>query len=102
MGWDSQRPISLQALAATRAGEGNVSGSSTAFSVLGLWPRLERFLKKPWLGKVRSAGLYVRNVFPAMPILIRLPIGCWWLAWNNHLGHHLLSRGFEEPEYAFV
>jgi FkbM family methyltransferase len=68
----------------------------------GLLPRLGRFLKKPWLGQVRAAGLYARNVFPALPIPIRLPNDYWWLAWNNHLGHHLLTGGFEEPEYAFV
>src|ERR1700730_17874614 len=102
MGWDSQRSVALQALATTGAGEGHVSGSVTASSQLGLLPRLGRFLKKPWLEQVRAASLYARNVFPATPVPIRLPIGYWWLAWNNHLGHHLLSDGFEEPEYAFV
>jgi FkbM family methyltransferase len=76
--------------------------AASASSQPGLWPRLGRFLKKPWLGQVRAAGLYARNVFPAMPIPIRLPNGYWWLAWNNHLGDHLLAGGFEEPEYAFV
>jgi len=79
-----------------------VSGSATASSQLGLLLRLGRFLKKPWLEQVRSAGLYARNVFPSLPIPIRLPIGYWWLAWNNHLGYQLLASGFEEPEYAFV
>src|SRR6266566_2079570 len=99
---DSQCSVSLQALAATGAGEGHVSGSATASSQLGLLLRLGRFLKKPWLEQVRSAGLYARNVFPSLPIPIRLPIGYWWLAWNNHLGYQLLASGFEEPEYAFV
>ena len=68
----------------------------------GFLPRLRRFLGRPWLEQVRAAGLYARSVIPALPIPIRLPIGCWWLAWNNHLGDHLLGGGFEEPEYAFV
>jgi FkbM family methyltransferase len=76
--------------------------SGSAAPQLGLLPRLGRFVKKPWLEKIRAAGLYVRNIFPSMPILVRLPIGYWWLAWNNDLGHHLLSHSFEEPEYAFV
>jgi FkbM family methyltransferase len=76
--------------------------AASASSQPGLLPRLERFLKKPWLGQVRAAGLYSRNVFPAMPIPIRLPNGYWWLAWNNYLGDHLLAGSFEELEYAFV
>jgi FkbM family methyltransferase len=69
---------------------------------MGLLSRLGRFLKKPWLTQVRTACLYSRKIIPGLPVPIRLPIGYWWLAWNNHLGYQLLSDGFEEPEYAFV
>jgi FkbM family methyltransferase len=79
-----------------------VSDSVFAPSHVGFLTRLGRFLKKPWLMQVRTAGLYSRHLYPSTPIPIRLPIGTWWLAWDNHLGHHLLSDGFEEPEYAFV
>jgi FkbM family methyltransferase len=68
----------------------------------GFLPRLRRFLGRPWLEQVRAAGLYARSVIPALPIPIRLPIGCWWLAWSSQLGDQLLGGGFEEPEYAFV
>ena len=68
----------------------------------GLLSRLGRFLRKPWAEQVRNACLFSREIIPSMPIPIRLPIGCWWLAWNNHLGDELLADGFEEPEYAFV
>jgi FkbM family methyltransferase len=79
-----------------------VTDSAFVHSHVGFLTRLGRFLKKPWLMQVRTVGLYSRHLYPSTPIPIRLPIGIWWVAWDNHLGYHLLTDGFEEPEYAFV
>jgi FkbM family methyltransferase len=68
----------------------------------GFLPRMGRFLRQPWPGKIRAMGLFARNVFPNIPIPVRTHSGQWCLAWQNDLGNHFLAGDFEEPEYAFV
>jgi len=79
-----------------------VSPEVAATSRIANWPRLRRFVDKPWPEKVRSAGLYCRNAFPNLPIPVRLPFGSWWLAWQNDLGNHVLAGDYESAEYTFV
>ncbi len=71
-------------------------------SRLSFWPRLRRYLKRPLPEKIRAVLSYVRHWIPGLPIPVRLPSGHWWLAWNNHLGEHLLEGRFEEADYTFV
>ena len=64
--------------------------------------RVRRFLDKP--GRMRYIALAnrVRQMFPGMPIPLRLPFGAWWLAENSALDHELIHHGFESAEIDFV
>jgi FkbM family methyltransferase len=68
----------------------------------GFFPRLRRFLGKPWPAKICAAGQFARRVLPTLPIPARLPSGLWYVAWQNDLGNQFLTGAFEEFEYAFV
>jgi hypothetical protein len=55
--------------------------------VLRFLQRLHRFLRKPWLEKVRSLRYRFKRLWnkavPFMPLPTRLPWGDYWLAYND-------------------
>ena len=64
--------------------------------------RVGRFLVSPARKKYITLANRARRVFPDMPILLRLPIGAWWLAENSALDHELIYGEFEKMETQFV
>lgn len=64
--------------------------------------RLRRFLQKPWREKAGSVLFRWVQVFPGIPIPVRLPFGGWWLARNDFVGAALFHGGFETTECSFV
>jgi len=71
--------------------------------VQSVWtPRLRRFLARSWPERIRAAGLQARAICPKLPIPVRISPDLWFLAWQDHLGDHVLAGDYEEPELAFV
>ncbi len=68
----------------------------------GVARRIGRFLASPLRKKYVTVALRARQVFPEMPIPLRLPYGAWWLAEQSALDHELMYNGFEETEICFV
>jgi FkbM family methyltransferase len=66
------------------------------------FPRAWRFLQKPLHEKSRSFYARWRQVFPHVPVPVRLPFGAWWIARNDSIGETLSYDGFENPERCFV
>jgi FkbM family methyltransferase len=64
--------------------------------------RIQRFLRKPARTQYISLAQHSRNVFPEMPIPLRLAFGAWWLAGRGALDHELIYNGFEATETGFV
>jgi FkbM family methyltransferase len=69
---------------------------------MSLWRRVARFAKKPYREKRIKVGLWWTQVFPRMPLLIRLPGGQWWLVRNDVCGRAVLQGKFERAELEFV
>lgn len=64
--------------------------------------RIQRFLTSPVRRKYITLALRARQIFPDMPIPLRLPFGAWWMAQQGALDHDLMYNGFEDTELAFV
>jgi len=64
--------------------------------------RVGRFLASSMRRKYITLALRARQVFPEMPIPLRLPFGAWWLAEKGALDHELMYDGFEKREVRFV
>ena len=69
---------------------------------LGVFGRARRFIHKPGNEQMRSILVRWAQVFPGVPLPMRLPTGLWWLAEKDFLGIAILSEGFEPIERAFV
>ncbi len=78
--------------------------SKTAISIDGgsIAGRIWRFLRRPWRAQYISLAYKARQVFPEMPMPLRLPFGAWWLAQKSALDDELIHEGFEDAEMAFV
>jgi FkbM family methyltransferase len=61
-----------------------------------------RFLANPARKQYLSLAQRGRQIFPEMPIPLRLGFGAWWLARKGALDHALIYNGFEETETRFV
>jgi FkbM family methyltransferase len=61
---------------------------------------LKRFLQKPWSEKVKKVKLVFLRIFGVIPV--RLPLGGWWLAYNDATGNEVVGGRFETAERRFV
>src|ERR1700730_9669688 len=61
---------------------------------------LKRFLHKPWPEKVLCIKYLCLQVFGVLPL--RLPLGGWWLVYNDNCGNKVLDGRFENAEFHFV
>jgi FkbM family methyltransferase len=61
---------------------------------------LKRFLQKPWSEKILCIKVVCLQVFGVLPV--RLPLGGWWLAYNDETGNKILRGRFETAERRFV
>jgi FkbM family methyltransferase len=68
----------------------------------GWMPRVRRFLARSWPERIRAFGLQARVMYPKLPIPAPISPDLWFLAWQDHLGDHVLAGDYEEPELAFV
>lgn len=64
--------------------------------------RIGRFIRQPSREKYISLVHRARQVFPEMPIPLRLRYGAWWLAEKSALDHELIHNDFEGVELDFV
>ena len=64
--------------------------------------RLWRFARQPRKAKYFALMNRARQIFPEMPIALRLPFGAWWLAERSALDHELMHGSFEDAETRFV
>ena len=64
--------------------------------------RTARFLASSNRAKYITLALRARQIFPEMPIPLRLPFGAWWLAEKGELDHELIYNSFEGTEMRFV
>ena len=64
--------------------------------------RFARFLRSPMRRKYITLANRARQIFPNMPIPLRLPFGAWWLAEKSAMDEELLYNGFEQAEMEFV
>ena len=64
--------------------------------------RIASFLTSTNRAKYITLALRARQIFPEMPIPLRLPFGAWWLAEKGGLDHELIYDSFEEIEMRFV
>lgn len=64
--------------------------------------RIRRFLAKPLREKYVSVASRLRGRAMAIPLLIRLPFGAWWIARNDDIGQPLREGQFETAEADFV
>ena len=64
--------------------------------------RIGRFLRSPARRKYITLANRARQIFPAMPIPLRLPFGAWWLAEKSALDEELIYNEFEKMERGFV
>ena len=64
--------------------------------------RIRRFIRQPSREKYISLAHRARQVFPEMPIPIRLRYGAWWLAEKSALDRQLIQDEFEGVELDFV
>ena len=64
--------------------------------------RIWRFLKSPLRRKYITLANRASQIFPNMPIPLRLPCGVWWLAEQGFLDEKLLFGEFETMERGFV
>lgn len=68
--------------------------------------RLHNFLHKPQSEKAVTIRLRFkrlwRQLFPSIPLLIRLPYGGWWLTVNDVCSDAIFTGNFEEAEWRFV
>jgi len=71
-------------------------------NALGAFPRVRRFLHRPWTEKVQTIKNRLRSVASDIPVPIHLPLGFWWIKRNDNLAETLLSGSFENAELAFV
>jgi FkbM family methyltransferase len=67
-----------------------------------MFTRINRFLRKPLHEQSRSFYVRWRQLFPNLPIPVRLPYGAWFVARNDYFGSKLTYDGFETAERAFV
>lgn len=64
--------------------------------------RIKRFVASPARKKYVTLAKRARQIFPNLPIPLRLPFGVWWLAENSALDQELLHSEFEKTEMQFV
>jgi FkbM family methyltransferase len=64
--------------------------------------RIARFIGSPTRRKYITLALRARQIFPEMPIPLRLPFGAWWLAGKGAMDHELMYGEFEVTETRFV
>src|SRR5260370_32553494 len=60
------------------------------------------FLSQPTRAKYSAVARRVREIFPRIPIPLRLPFGVWWIAKSSALDNELLTNGFESSELRLV
>lgn len=60
--------------------------------------RAREFLQKPLHEQSRSFYARWKQVFPRIPVPVRLSFGAWWLARDDFLGSTLTFDGFEPSE----
>ena len=68
----------------------------------GVFPRIGRFLQKPWSAKAHSLKHRWELLLSGIPVPVRLPFGGWWILRNDNLGGPLRAGEFEKEELAFV
>lgn len=61
---------------------------------------LKRFLQKPWSEKMQCIKFVCLQIFGVVPV--HLPLGGWWLAYNDFTGNEILAGRFENAECHFV
>jgi len=61
---------------------------------------LKRFLQMPWSEKMLCIKVVCLRVFGVL--LVRLPLGGWWLAYNDHCGNAIVGGYHENAERRFV
>lgn len=68
--------------------------------------RLTGFLMQPWPKKSERLRAYARHAWLKMvgsvPVVIRLPFGCWWIVWNDVRRSDFLTGRFDLAEQRFV
>ncbi len=64
--------------------------------------RARMFLSQPTRAKYSAVARRVREIFPRIPIPLRLPFGVWWIAKSSALDNELLTNGFESSELRLV
>ncbi len=67
---------------------------------------LREILRRSWPENLRSVRFRFKRLwnrlFPAVPLPVRLPYGCWWLARNEVCGDAVFTGCFEKSERRFV
>lgn len=69
---------------------------------LNLRKRVQQFLAASPRRQYISMAVRARQLWPKMPIPLRLPMGVWWLAEKGALDDELMYRSFEDAERRFV
>jgi len=64
--------------------------------------RLRRFLTKPWPAKLESARFRWQRLLGSVPVPVRLPFGCWWVAWKDKVSPGIVASASEMAELRFV
>lgn len=68
--------------------------------------RFYRFLRKPWREKVITVRSRFKSLwfqlFPSIPLPVRLPYGGWWLAVNDTCSDAIFTNNYEKAEWRFV
>jgi FkbM family methyltransferase len=64
--------------------------------------RVSVFLQKTWSEKFEVVRFYLGRPFSAIPTLVELPFGGWWLAWRDRVSPSITGGQFEAAEQRFV
>jgi FkbM family methyltransferase len=72
----------------------------------GLFPRLRRFLQKPWHEKRETLAWHIwkasKRIKHEALFVRRLEPGFWWIAWKDAVSESVLAGTFETGERKFV
>jgi FkbM family methyltransferase len=68
--------------------------------------KIRRFFGAPWPEKIHSIRYRFKrawsSVLPSVPLPVRLPYGCWWLAGDDEMDDTIFTGNFEESERRFI
>lgn len=67
-----------------------------------VFPRVRRFMHRPWSEKVASIQDRWRSAVSTVPVPVRLPLRFWWMKRNDNVNEALFAGSFETAELAFV